>query len=684
MDIATAFAIGALLLAGAVLMWLNSRRSRHQTELDAPPTPERVPSSEDSQPLVDHSSVSGPMALQPTHAPENNSPSEAQIFVEPVDQTFASNQEPAPRTFHEPALVAQTLDDRPTQDGLILAPTEAVAAASALAAPEVAAALAVPVSHQDAYDGTLDPPLQAEAASVSDSSSVIEAPVTSTGDEGHSNPSNENGKGWATGITDHLPEERASLASDDKTSELPLQVEVPSREESSRSAHAKGRAEVTREPADYRAPRRVPPRNRPTRQVSEGSFDRQHPFEIRVNAQLDRYGFCAFRLLAQRPADCPSELQVQQREDNVTFVESGEGWYEIDAGTALAAWLSGVLFRQADGEKQHRWQLSNRAVHVLAAQQGFAGPTSTTRITLQRRHIVLCRSAWVDPVVQVLAESQSDPFSVFSEDMGAPTGWKFLWPVSPTHPVEPVLGDDILNLLRPQADVELTLEHGIRIHDSVWLAGYPPDIRLSGVLNGAEAVHIDAQLAVQDAEGFFATAGHARPGTHIVSCAGQTRTYSIDEPDAEWERWDAYSFPRGTICGASFLSPLKAEQRLITVPATSRVLVGTEPGQVFFCQLTRGTDWTGLVPFDPVWALPSDPLHCDRGKARVVLLNASLVQGGRQPLSGRCSIELHRQWTQAITDCCRKRLQMSPSDERTLSLWRDYAALARSSWKRRQ
>src|SRR5947208_15342006 len=111
MGIATASAIGALLLSAAVLMWLNSQRSRHQTEPDALPTPERVPSSEDSQPSVDRSPVSGSMALQPTRASENTSAAEAQIFVERVDQTSALNQEPTPPTFQEPALVVGTLDD---------------------------------------------------------------------------------------------------------------------------------------------------------------------------------------------------------------------------------------------------------------------------------------------------------------------------------------------------------------------------------------------------------------------------------------------------------------------------------------------------------------------------------------------------------------------------------------------
>lgn len=441
--------------------------------------------------------------------------------------------------------------------------------------------------------------------------------------------------------------------------------------------------EVPRKASKYRPPTQTPPRPRVAESQSRDMVPRRQPLELRVNALLDQHGYCTFRILARRPPAFSGELEVRQDQKRVVFAECSEDWYEVEARQYMGSWLSGVLFTESPKlESAISWQLSSRDVHVLAAQPGFGGPTSTTRLCIGRKHLVLCSRARVDEVSSVLAESGCGLISPSGEEMGAPTGWVFFWPVIPSQPVPLAAEDEILNVLRPQPELELVLEGGLWLQDSNWLVGWPPTIRVNGVVSPGEPVYIDRKPAVQDATGSYIAPGYVDPGPHLVACAGKTRSYSIFEPKMDWERWDAHNFGQGTICGAS---SVVHEQLIVTVPTSNPVLIGAVPGQVFRCPSAVGREWTGFVPFRVVWALPDYPLHCDRASSRIISVNRTDPRGigsrSRRPHQGDSP---EWRWCQFIRDCQRKRLVVSPSGDEVSALWRTYAVLASAVWRNRK
>lgn len=438
-------------------------------------------------------------------------------------------------------------------------------------------------------------------------------------------------------------------------------------------------------PARYRPPRVTPLKPRQGEPQKARLAEREQMLELRLQANPDRHDFCMFRVLAQRPESSPPETEARWGDRTVTFIESSDDWYEVIVESNLAAWLADgvVLAEKRRGGARLRWELSShREIHVLAGQEGFAGFVSTTRLCIGRKHLVLCRASRASEVAEVLADSGCGLLSARQEEFGSPPGWVFFWPVIPQHALAPVSGDDILNLLRPQPDVELLLEGGLRLQDSTWLAGYPPQVRLSGVLPTESEVYIDGQPAQITEDGSFVIPGCDQPGDHVVWCVGKSRKYSISKPEGAWEIWEPYTFRRGSICGVS-ASPFNTSLPPVTVPATNPVLLGAEPGQVFLCPAGVGREWTGFVPFQVVWALPADPLHCDRTTSRVMLVTPLSPLRSPVATTRRSTAASARwRWCQTIRDCRKKGLTVSPSDPQTEALWAAYAAQARAIWKR--
>jgi len=447
-------------------------------------------------------------------------------------------------------------------------------------------------------------------------------------------------------------------------------------------AEAKTKAEVGgdagRVPAGYAFSNSKPGKSRKRERKKRDSNLRERPLEIRVTAHPDHHGFCTFSILAKRPTQSPPELNVRCGNEGVALIEYNEAWYEAAATDDLMAWLSGVVFTdKRKGDSRYSWQLSSRPLHVLAVQQGFGNLVSTTRLCVARKHLILCRADFVRRVQHVLDEVGCHPVESRGEDFGAPSGWVFLWPVVPFQPRPPVEGDDILNALRPQPELDLVLEGGIWLHDSTWLVGYPPRITISGVRPVDQLVHINGMPAVESGNGSYSTPGYDKPGDYSVWCAGKTRRYSIAEPQAKCDRWEPHTYHGGSVCGALVTTSRDASQLPVTVPASNPVLIGSVPGQVFFCPPQVGTEWTGFVPFPVVWALPADPLRCDRSVRKVVLVTrlTPKVSSARveRPRKTDSSCWL---WCKSIRDCRRKGLALSPRDEEVEALWRAYLVRA--------
>lgn len=437
----------------------------------------------------------------------------------------------------------------------------------------------------------------------------------------------------------------------------------------------------------YRPPSINPPKSRPGARVQPRAVQREQPrgqpLEVSIQAIFDRHGFCQIRLLGERPSDGAQEVEVRSGRETFVLSAYGDAWYEIAAGEKLATLLGdGFQFSMREPiDAQSSWRLKGRDVYVLAGRYGLAGSVSTTWLRMGRDdQVVLCKTGRVPEVMAVLEQAGCGQMEAHGEDYGAPAGWVFFRRVKPLRTLPHAPSNDILDVLRPLPEVEIELDDGLWLYNSVWLAGFPPKISVSGDIPSHTEVRIDNYPAAHQANGSFTAPGWDQDGDHIVWCGGTQAKYSISSPSPDWEPWQPYDYADGTVCGAIAM-PRKADQ-LATVPITNRVLLGAKPGEVFRCGMRAGTEWTGFVPFKVVWAIPDDALHSDRDNHRVLLFAAV------PPDFHAGAWKFHRgeklavwRWCQAILDCRRKGLPISPVQSEADQLWRDYARLARRTWR---
>ena len=150
---------------------------------------------------------------------------------------------------------------------------------------------------------------------------------------------------------------------------------------------------------------------------------------------------------------------------------------------------------------------------------------------------------------------------------GVPEGWVGLRGVIPRAPIDLTNENEILNVLRPRADVDIVLEGGIRIDRQTWLNGFPPSIRLRGDTSTIGAVSIDGRHALLNSQNSYIATDWDLIGLHNVSCAIGSRTYSIRDGAEDWPLWNAYRWSMGevaadgvdarpAICGVLIRPPL--------------------------------------------------------------------------------------------------------------------------------
>ncbi len=423
--------------------------------------------------------------------------------------------------------------------------------------------------------------------------------------------------------------------------------------------------------------------------------DRSLPIEVRLMVQ--RGGFCTVSLIAKRISNLPENLTVTTPDGSLGLRALQEEWYQDIIPPDISRVLGeGIEWGQEGDGNRCRWLLSGREIYVLAARPDLRGYVSQPCLGLGREHVVLCTERLRDPVEEAIRTAGATPSEVMDSSVGAPPGWVALRGIIPKAAVLPTDGPDIFNAVRPLPRIEISIEGGIRLEYAIWLEGFPPSIRVYGDADHSGEVLIDGHRASCGEDDAYRVNGWDSVGSHTVWCGGSSKSYSITQFTASWELWDAYTFPvsygadrRLAVCG-----PLVREwpdeggaNRSLLVPETHPIVIGSVPGQCFAaarCARVRGIPLVASPPFDPVWALPPDPLHCDKRNTAIMSIGKpippELVRQRVQQVScaRRASVT---SWCRLILDASRKGLHTRPDTETIRELWNDYELLARRIWR---
>lgn len=430
---------------------------------------------------------------------------------------------------------------------------------------------------------------------------------------------------------------------------------------------------------------RPPPQRQPRRPLAREAGEERRPrspavLEIRVRLTLDRYGFCRISLLPERKQDMDEEITVKAGALRLSFAAQDDWYNDIefdDIGERLRRGirLTGLL----SGGERVEWQLSGgRTIYVLAGHPSASGFVSVPRLALGRAHVLLCANDVLEQAEEILKQAGCKGYTKLDASHGVPDGWTGLRGVLPETALALDAGTDPFYALKPAPDIEISLEGGLLFHDAAWLAGYPPQIRVTGQTAGVLRVLVDGKEA-HAADGCYTAAGFDAIGQHLVECEGLTcsRSYSIEEPAESWKQWEAYALPGAGVCGPLIALRPEARGLLFTVLMSNPLLLGAEPGQVFRCSHRNVAHWQGFVPFEVVWALPAQPLVCDKKTSRVLCFSSTPVAPAKR--NARPSLD----WCNAILDASRKGLRIEGGSPGSAAQWIEYKKAARNIWRGR-
>jgi hypothetical protein len=326
----------------------------------------------------------------------------------------------------------------------------------------------------------------------------------------------------------------------------------------------------------------------------------------------------------------------------------------------------------------------------------MSGHLAVARLELGEDHVVLCtreRLKEVQEAIRATGSPEGTPWEWTGDETGM---WVVLAGVRPERAVSLRGPADTLDALCPLPDARIAFQGGIRLGRQAWLSGFPPTIRVVGDSSAAGVVYIDQHPAVRSAGGAYEAPGWDRPGEHIVSFQAGTKRYQIMFGLEKWEAWDAYTWSAGdlstqggvrpAICGMLVRPPQNGPRdgKHYSGPVANPVLLGAVPGQVYSCEgrsdLRSGV-CSGYPPFEPVWALPADPLHCDKSIRRILKVGSQMpIPTDSAQLSRRQAVQV-RAWALAILDAARKGLRLEPDDDATASLWASFRKEARAIWR---
>lgn len=312
------------------------------------------------------------------------------------------------------------------------------------------------------------------------------------------------------------------------------------------------------------------------------------------------------------------------------------------------------------------WTRTSRDLHILGPDPRVAGFVSKPRVAIGQESVVICREGLAEvALAQIVATGSPEPMRIRGPNV--PDGWICWRGVRPLRPSFPVDGPSILDALDPLPAVAVEFSGGIKLAHATWLEGYPPSIRLLGLLSEEDPVLIDGQEGAKDAEGVWTADRWDAPGQHRVEHGGVMANYAIEPGLSDWDWWPAWSdaLPlAGALSGPG-------EGRFVQT-CSSGVLIGARPGEICNFTVSEGGVSVASPQFEPVWMLPGG---VGIRRAGPVLIGLKATPG--TPIKSR---EAVLRWARAI--CSSRRAGADGSPER--ALWIQFLASARSQRKRRR
>jgi hypothetical protein len=442
-------------------------------------------------------------------------------------------------------------------------------------------------------------------------------------------------------------------------------------------------------PRRYRPAPRLPRPDRAgaprTRDAAAG--DRSLQMAVRLSFRAG--GVCQFSLLAQRRTDLPEQIEVRGQDRTELLRALQDDWYELKAPDNLSVLLrDGAAWTAArSSEVTAKWALPHRDIYVLGVVADFGGYVSAPRLTIGEDHVVLCVTDRQQDVSAALTAAGCTEVRLVDVDSGVPDGWIVFRNVKPSRWVPATNDGDILDTIRPLANIEILLQGGIKVDRSAWLVDHAPTIRIAGDVASAGEVQIDGQPALIAEDGVCVSTSQGEPGEHVVWSSSASRWYQVVHGMQEWRPWAAHPTPNATICGAAVfpLAGSQSDSRQVVIPAGELSLIGATPGMVLHCSReasSRSPVTVAFPSFDPVWIIPRFPLRCDRRTARVTRASSDFPSPGLTTSKPKARRDALREWSRLILDAHRRKLVPDPADQATAKLWTDYQRVARSIWRR--
>lgn len=432
--------------------------------------------------------------------------------------------------------------------------------------------------------------------------------------------------------------------------------------------------------------------SRTRRQPSpRSSGNRDSELHIRIHLVFDRRGGVrSLSLVPDHRVGMPVELEINGTQGDFALAQLQDAYQDVNVPDIGLALRKGVTWQgKRSAHRRWRWVLGGRDLYVLApgADIGLGGFISVPRLLLGEEHVVLSVAILEADVLASLTQAGCGEPEMMDETFpGVPAGWVLFRRVRPTCAVPERDQAHILNALCAKRDIEPHFVGGIRLNRRSWLFGYPPRIKFTGDISSGVEVKIDGLPTSLAADGAFEALGWDREGRHSLWFAGQLRKYSLQRGPENWDTWSAYNFGTdAAICGTSVRPVDQVRLRSVRVPSQNTVLVGAAPGQIFRCHLRsdlRAETFLAMVPFEPVWALPSDPTHVDKRSVRVVLVSGfEPVRPTTLKNTNRASNPTIAAWYTAINDAGRKGLALATDDANAIALWQSYRREAKRIWR---